>query len=36
VFIDDDGQAYLYFGGNSQIGSGANVQDRRTRSRRAS
>ncbi len=26
VFIDDDGQAYLYFGGNSQIGSGANVQ----------
>lgn len=26
VFIDDDGQAYLYFGGNSQIGSDENVQ----------
>jgi len=26
VFIDDDGQAYLYFGGNSMIGSGNNVQ----------
>ncbi|WP_223849506.1 MULTISPECIES: family 43 glycosylhydrolase [Microbacterium] len=26
IFIDDDGQAYLYFGGNSQIGSGSNVQ----------
>ncbi|WP_292864285.1 family 43 glycosylhydrolase [Microbacterium sp.] len=26
VFIDDDGQGYLYFGGNSQIGSGSNVQ----------
>ncbi|GAA2884241.1 family 43 glycosylhydrolase [Microbacterium esteraromaticum] len=26
VFIDDDGQAYLYFGGNSQIGTAPNVQ----------
>lgn len=26
VFIDDDGQAYLYFGGNSQIGTSPNVQ----------
>lgn len=26
VFIDDDGQAYLYFGGNSMIGSGDAVQ----------
>lgn len=26
VFIDDDGQAYLYFGGNSVIGSGADQQ----------
>jgi len=26
VFIDDDGQGYLYFGGNSQIGTAPNVQ----------
>ncbi|KRA24882.1 cell wall protein [Microbacterium sp. Root61] len=26
VFIDDDGQGYLYFGGNSVIGTGANQQ----------
>ncbi|MFJ2369111.1 carbohydrate binding domain-containing protein [Microbacterium sp. NPDC087665] len=26
VFIDDDGQGYLYFGGNSQIGTSPNVQ----------
>lgn len=26
IFIDDDGQAYLYFGGNATVGSGANVQ----------
>ena len=26
VFIDDDGQAYMYFGGNSQIGTAPNVQ----------
>lgn len=26
IFIDDDGQAYLYFGGNSQIGTAPNVQ----------
>ena len=26
VFIDDDGQGYLYFGGNSTIGTGADQQ----------
>lgn len=26
VFIDDDGQGYLFFGGNSQIGTSPNVQ----------
>ena len=26
IFIDDDGQGYLYFGGNSQIGAGSTVQ----------
>lgn len=26
VFIDDDGQGYLYFGGNSQIGTAPNIQ----------
>lgn len=26
IFIDDDGQAYLYFGGNSVIGQGENQQ----------
>lgn len=26
VFIDDDGQGYLYFGGNSSIGTAPNVQ----------
>lgn len=26
VFIDDDGQGYLYFGGNSKIGTEPNVQ----------
>lgn len=26
VFIDDDGQGYLYFGGNSQIGTAPDVQ----------